>query len=63
MPLSGKEVIRRLKQKGWLVKSQRGSHIKLVKGSKVTLVPVHAGKDLKKGLIYAIEKQTGEKLR
>ena len=62
MPISGKEVIKRLKKLGWEIKSQRGSHVKLVKDGKTTEVPVHANKDLKKGLIRGIEKQTGEKI-
>ncbi|MBF0207077.1 MAG: type II toxin-antitoxin system HicA family toxin [Oligoflexia bacterium] len=41
--------------------SQKGSHVKLKKGDKMTIVPVHP-KDLSKPLIKAIEKQTGEKI-
>lgn len=62
MPISGKNIIRTLKKKGWKFKSQRGSHVKLVKDNKITEVPVHGNHDLGKGLIKAIEKQTGEKL-
>ena len=62
MPISGKEVIKRLKKQGWTVKGQRGSHVKLTKEGKITEVPVHGNRDLKKGLIRAIEKQTGEKI-
>lgn len=62
MPISGKELIKKLTKLGWEIKSQRGSHVKMVKGKLTTHVPVHGGKDLKKGLIKGIEKQTGEKL-
>ena len=58
----GKKVIKILKKSGWTIVSQTGSHVKLEKGTMVTIVPVHAGKDLGKGLIKAIEKQTGEKI-
>ncbi|MBN22973.1 MAG: hypothetical protein CL678_16935 [Bdellovibrionaceae bacterium] len=60
--MSGKRIIKILQKLGWRVKSQRGSHVKLVKGAKVTEVPIHGNKDLGRGLIRAIEKQTGEKL-
>ncbi len=62
MPISGKALVRRLIRLGWRIKSQRGSHVKLVKGEKVTQVPVHGNSDLGIGLIKAIERQTGEKL-
>ncbi len=62
MPLSGKAIIRLLCERGWVVKSQRGSHVKLIKGNKMTVVPLHGNQDLGRGLIKSIEKQTGEKL-
>jgi predicted RNA binding protein YcfA (HicA-like mRNA interferase family) len=58
MPISGKEVIKRLKKLGWEIKGQRGSHVKLFKGGKTTEVPVLGNK----GLIRGIEKQTGENI-
>ena len=62
MPISGKEVVRRLEQLGWEVVGQRGSHVKLRKGKRGTIVPVHGNKSLKRGLLRAIEKQTDEKI-
>jgi predicted RNA binding protein YcfA (HicA-like mRNA interferase family) len=62
MPISGKKIIRLLLERGWSIKSQRGSHLKLVKNGKITQVPVHGNHDLGLGLIRAIEKQTGERL-
>ena len=62
MPISGKKVIQLLIRRGWVIKSQRGSHVKLTKDGKITEVPVHGNHDLGIGLIRAIEKQTGEKL-
>ncbi|MCJ8278205.1 MAG: type II toxin-antitoxin system HicA family toxin [Bdellovibrionales bacterium] len=62
VPISGKKIIKLLKKAGWVVVSQTGSHVKLKNGSEVTIVPVHGNKDLPKGTIKSIEKQTGEKL-
>ena len=62
MPISGKRIIRLLRDRGWTIKSQRGSHVKMVKGEKVTEIPCHGNIDLGIGLIKAIERQTGEKL-
>lgn len=62
VPISGKKIIKKLKDKGWEKVGQEGSHVKLKKGGNTTIIPVHGNKDLKKGLIKAIERQTGEKL-
>ncbi len=62
MPLSGKKVIKLLQEKGWIVKSQKGSHVKLLKNGKMLIVPVHRNKDLGLGLLRSLEKQSGEKL-
>jgi predicted RNA binding protein YcfA (HicA-like mRNA interferase family) len=62
MPISGKKVVKMLKKSGWEIISQTGSHVKLRKGNLITHVPVHGNKDLGKGLIKAIEKQTKEKI-
>ena len=45
-----------------MIKSQRGSHVKMLKGNLITEIPIHGNKDLGRGLIRAIEKQTGVKL-
>jgi predicted RNA binding protein YcfA (HicA-like mRNA interferase family) len=63
VPPSGKEVLAHLKKCGWTVVQQRGSHIKMRKGSTMVIVPLHGNKDLGIGLLRALEKQTGEKLR
>ena len=62
VPISGRELIRRLQQLGWTIKSQRGSHVKLVKAEKMVIVPVHGNQDLGKGLLKKIEKQAGEQV-
>ena len=62
MPISGKRIVRQLKKAGWVIVSQAGSHVKLKKDNKITIVPVHGSKDLPRGTIKSIEKQTGEKI-
>lgn len=61
MSKSGKEIIAILKKKGWKTKSTRGSHVKLKKGVKTLIIPVHGNRSLGIGLLKAIEKQSGEK--
>lgn len=60
--MTGKQVIRLLEQHGWKILRTQGSHFRLGNGEKRTTVPVHGSKDLGKGLLSAIEKQTGVKL-
>ncbi len=62
MPISGKKIIKLLKKCGWEIVSQTGSHVKIKKGSKIAIVPVHGNKDIPKGTVKNIEKQTGEKI-
>lgn len=60
--MTGKEIIKILEQHGWKVLRVNGSHHRMGKGELRTTVPVHAKRDLGKGLLAAIEKQTGVKL-
>jgi predicted RNA binding protein YcfA (HicA-like mRNA interferase family) len=60
--MSGKEVIDILKKHGWVVLRISGSHHRMGNGSLRTTVPVHSKRDIGKGLLHAIEKQTGVKL-
>ena len=62
MPISGKKILKILKKLGWEIVSQSGSHVKLKKGSKITILPVHGNKDIPKGTIKGIEKQSGVKI-
>lgn len=63
MPKSSKEVLKLLEKNGWRQVAQKGSHIKLRHpDGRVTTVP-EGRKDLGKGLIAAIERQTGLRLR
>jgi predicted RNA binding protein YcfA (HicA-like mRNA interferase family) len=48
MPSSGKEMLKRYLQAGWVVISRRGSHVKVGKAAKREVIPIH--KELKKGL-------------
>ena len=59
MPMSSKEMLKLLKENGFEVISQNGSHVKMknLKTDK-TVIPYHS-KDLKKGLEQAILKQAG----
>jgi predicted RNA binding protein YcfA (HicA-like mRNA interferase family) len=57
--MTGKQAISKLEQEGWKILRSTGSHYRLGKGDKRTTVPVHGHKDLGKGLIAAIERQTG----
>ena len=62
MPMSPKEMLKLLKENGFNVISQNGSHVKLKnpETGKTVIVPYHS-KDLKKGLEQAILKQAGLK--
>lgn len=62
MPMTPKEMIKHLKNNGFEIVSQNGSHIKM-KNSKTnlqTIIPYHS-KSLKKGLEQQILKQAGLK--
>jgi len=57
-----KELLKLLKQNGWLEKNQKGSHLQLIhpaKQGKIT-VPIHGG-DIPIGTLNAILKQAGLK--
>lgn len=60
--MNGKKVIKTLQKEGWAVLRSHGSHYRLGKSSLRVTVPVHGSKDLGKGLLAAIERQTGVKL-
>ena len=57
--MSGKDLLKLLKKNGWAVVRVRGSHFRVKKGHKSTTVPVHANKDIDKGLLDEILKFTG----
>jgi predicted RNA binding protein YcfA (HicA-like mRNA interferase family) len=61
--VNGKEVIAKLKTAGWSLDRVHGSHHVLVKDGKAVPVPVHGTRDLGAGLLAAIARQTGVKLK
>ena len=61
--MDAKEVLKILKQNGFEKLSQKGSHLKLTDGEKITIVPIHGTKDIPIGTLRSIEKQSGVKLR
>ena len=61
--VTGKEVIAKLKAAGWSVSRIHGSHHILVKGDQAVPVPVHGSRDIGVGLLAAIQRQTGVKLK
>lgn len=61
--MTGKEVIKILKEQGWEVLRVSGSHHRMGKNGLRTTVPVHSNRDLGKGLLAEIERQTGVKLK
>ena len=62
MPISPREMIKLLKNNGFVEVSQNGSHLKLYneRSKRTVIVPCHS-KALKKGLEQAILKQAGLK--
>jgi predicted RNA binding protein YcfA (HicA-like mRNA interferase family) len=58
MPMSGKEMIKIYKKHGWLVTRQRGSHVRVQKGTQFETIPLH--KELKKGLEQELLKRLKE---
>lgn len=61
--MNGKGVIARLKAHGWSLARTHGSHHILVKDGRAVPVPVHGTRDLGVGLLAAIQRQTGVKLK
>lgn len=64
MPLSSREVLKRLLLDGWEIMTQSGSHVQLKHTTKVGKVTVpHPRKDLPLGTLKSIEKQANTRLR
>jgi len=59
--VTGKEIIAKLKAAGWSVDRIHGSHHILVKEGKA--VPVHGSREIGAGLLAALQRQTGVKLK
>lgn len=58
---SVKDVVDLLLQNGFKLKSQRGSHMKYVKGERTVIVPSHGSKGIEKGTYHNILRQAGIK--
>lgn len=50
-----------LQDNGFVLKSQKGSHIKFEKDGKTVVVPDHGKKGIEKGTYYSILRQAGLK--
>ncbi|MGH8520285.1 MAG: type II toxin-antitoxin system HicA family toxin [Gammaproteobacteria bacterium] len=61
--MNGKEVIKRLKEAGFIVVRSQGSHFRLARGAIKVSVPVHSRRDLKPGTLASIERQSRVKLK
>lgn len=61
--MTGKEIIKHLEKQGWEVLRVSGSHHRMGKDNLRTTVPVHGNRDIGKGLLAEIERQTGVKLK
>jgi predicted RNA binding protein YcfA (HicA-like mRNA interferase family) len=59
--VTGKELLRLLKENGWVLDRIKGSHHIMIKGNKTLSVPVHGNRDLPKGTLNAILKEAGLK--
>ena len=57
--LSGPEMIKLALERGFVIERQKGSHVILSKGDKMTVIPVHGQKPIKKGLTLQILKDLG----
>lgn len=54
-------MIKALHEDGWVLISQKGSHMKFKKNNKICIVPNHKG-DIPKGTLSQIVKITGIKI-
>jgi len=54
--VTGKDVLRQLRDVGCREVRKRGSHVRVECGKCTTTVPVHAGRDLPPGTLRAIER-------
>ena len=61
--MTGKEIVAKLKAAGWSLNRVNGSHHILVKDGQAVPVPVHGSRDVGVGLIAALQRQTGVKLK
>lgn len=58
---SVKDVVAMLLENGFVLKGQKGSHMKFEKNGRVVIVPNHSSKGVEKGTYYSILRQAGLK--
>lgn len=58
---SVKDVVTMLLENGFVLKGQKGSHMKFEKNGRVVIVPNHSSKGVEKGTYYSILRQAGLK--
>ncbi len=61
--MTGKQVIALLLAAGWQLNRVNGSHHVMVKDGRAVPVPVHGSRDIGAGLLAALQRQTGVKLK
>ncbi len=59
--MTGKDMLKLLKQNGWELDRIAGSHHVMIKGIHTIVVPVHANRDLSRGTQEKILKDAGLK--
>ncbi|MDR3173727.1 MAG: type II toxin-antitoxin system HicA family toxin [Treponema sp.] len=59
--MSGKDLVKLLKENGWILDRIKGSHHIVRKNGVSLSVPVHANEDLKPGILNFFKKQAGLK--
>ncbi len=61
--MNGKDILKKLQAQGWVLNRINGSHHIMTKNGMAVPVPVHGARDVGAGLVAAIAKQTGVKLK
>jgi predicted RNA binding protein YcfA (HicA-like mRNA interferase family) len=61
--MNARQILKILRDHGWKILRQEGSHIRLGKGNARATVPMHGARDVSKGVLAAIERQTGLKFK
>ncbi|MFH1106634.1 MAG: type II toxin-antitoxin system HicA family toxin [Candidatus Micrarchaeota archaeon] len=56
---SGPELVKLALERGWIFERQKGSHAIFSKGPRLTVIPIHGQRPLKKGLAARILKDIG----
>jgi predicted RNA binding protein YcfA (HicA-like mRNA interferase family) len=59
--MTGKDLIKLLRDNGWELHHIRGSHHIMCKNGKRLSVPVHSSKDMHPGLLHKLMKKAGLK--